>query len=99
MSTNLLNSGNSVSGQHRNRRVASVGSSPTIPTIKKLTTKQKTKLWNQLRKLDRDITEMDRFIKLNSYFTLNPKHLTANKNKRISLDLKRKEVRNKLKGY
>lgn len=100
MSTKLLNSGNSVRDEHRNRRIASVGLSPAFPTIKKLTIKQKTKLWQQLRKLDREVDRLKYAVKVNRFLYISKaKQLEADKVKLGKVDLKRKEVRNTLKGY
>lgn len=69
-----------------NGRIAGTGSSPVLPTKS-----QRTKLWKRLRRLDRQITK-------SSY----PFSITTGrqlKDKVIKLDQKRKDVRNKLKGY
>lgn len=69
-----------------NGRIAGTGSSPVLPTKS-----QRTKLWKRLRKLDRRISE------LSSPFSC---YFAKNSIEKIrKLDQKRKEVRNKLKGY
>lgn len=69
-----------------NGRIAGTGSSPVLPTKS-----QRTRLWKRLRKLDSQIA------KLSYPFSIyTARHL---KDKVKKLDQKRKEVRNKLKGY
>ena len=78
-------------------RSASVDSSSTRSTNIKLTSKSvRTRLWQRLRKLDRQITELDNGM----YSWLQTrKEQEKRVQKRIRLDQKRKDVRAKLKGY
>lgn len=76
-----------------------VGLSPTFSTISK---KKKQVLWNQLRKVDRQISKLlghscsvKYMLDSDWYHKVFPERIA----KIIKLDLKRKEIRNKLKGY
>jgi hypothetical protein len=76
-----------------------VGLSPTFSTISK---KKKQVLWNQLRKVDRQLSKLLGYIDSITlvlasdwYNRVYPERIA----KIIKLDLKRKEIRNKLKGY
>lgn len=88
------NSGDDVRGEHEVRRNASGGSNPSP-----LTKSVKTKLWNRLRKLDREIERLHK--KYNSILVRYkfPKDWQEIRLKINKLDLKRKETRLKLKGY
>ena len=94
----------SLSGQNRGRRVAGGGSSPP-PSIKVLTKSQKTKLWKRLRRYDSKIDPIKS--RLDSYYWQMERyrcwggieHPESLKEKFNKLDAKRKDVRNKLKGY
>lgn len=90
----MKNTGDSLSGQNKGRRTAGVGSSPTLPT--KL---QRTRLWNQLRKLDRQYgricAQIGCSIPFAKLFSYNEKLVT----KLGWIDQIRKKIRNKLKGY
>lgn len=77
------------------RRIAGTGSSPVLPTKSK-----RTRLWNRLRRLDREIWNLDKhhlygFGKYLFYKDEDKIDLS----KREILDQKRKEIRNRLKGY
>ena len=80
----------SLSGQNSSRRADGVGSSPALSKSKK------TALWKRLRKYDRKIGEIDRYIWL--FGAIDRKYISM-ETKRKKLDQKRKEVRMKLKGY
>lgn len=76
-----------------------VGLSPTFSTISK---KKKLSLWNQLRKTDRQISKLvgyydtiQKAMKSDWMHLYNPDKI----DKLIKLDIKRKNIRNKLKGY
>lgn len=73
------------------RRVTGVGSSPALPI------KEKTKLWNKLRKLDRKIGILDRELRRDFMFIIQGEF--EKEDKRDKLDKKRKYIRLKLKGY
>jgi len=60
-----------------------------VPPHRPLSVKEKTKLWKRLRDLDRKMSKFWPFY-----------HYQEHKEKEFNkLDLKRKEIRNKLKGY
>lgn len=83
----------SLSGQNMNGRIAGTGSSPVLPTKS-----QRTKLWNRLRKLDSNISLLDKNIPIIKM--IGPKkEFIKMTNKRVVLDQKRMDIRNKLKGY
>lgn len=98
---------NSLSGENIGGRTSCEGSSPSFSTISK---KQKTDLFEKLRKLDRKIAKLDETICFRkqiwpNYLSINFGHgfsgvktLTLIE-RRTKLDLKRKEVRNQRKGY
>jgi hypothetical protein len=90
----MKNLSDSLSGQNMDRRVAGIGSSPKHS----LSLKQKTKLWKKLRKLD---CEYSRLKDLNSsgWNLWYNRPYQANQAKMSEIDDKRKEIRNKLKGY
>ncbi len=83
----------SLSGQNRGRRVACVGSSPALSPSKK------TRLWQRLRKYDREIAEIDEVFKYGEFFIFDKKRIPVMKKSRQELDEKRRVVRMKLKGY
>ncbi len=83
----------SLSGQNRGRRVASVGSSPA------LSPSQKTRLWQRLRRYDRKIAQIDEVFKYGEWFISDKKRIPIMKNNRQKLDERRRVVRMKLKGY
>lgn len=82
----------SLRGQNECRRVAGVGSSPI------LSPSQKTRLWQRLRKYDRQIAKIDERSRWEYYF-VEKKDIPKLKKKRSDLDEKRKNVRRQLKGY
>ena len=73
------------------RRAAGAGSSPVLPTKS-----QRTKLWKRLRRLDRELYFYDTFLKKMTGYRIYRADLWV---EGIKLDQKRKEIRNKLKGY
>ncbi len=90
----------SLSGQNRCRRAAGLGSSPSLSILPK---SQKTRLWKRLREYDRKISKLKGTPawylygkKCQDYMSDSALKVLATIEK---LDAKRKEVRNKLKGY
>ena len=87
-------SGDSLSGQNKGRRAAGTGSSPVLPTKY-----ERTKLWNRLRELDRkhglQALYMKKCLSYLSYGDL----MEQARQKLLGIDLKRKSIRLKLKGY
>lgn len=82
--------GGSLRGQNKDRRIAGVGSSPTLPTKS-----ARTRLWKRLRKLDRDINSLDHL----TVYQFCQDELNKTLTRIEKLDAKRKQVRLKLKGY
>lgn len=85
----INNMGDSLSGQNKDRRIAGGGSNPSLPTKS-----VRTKLWKNLRKLDRKIGRLTRWIRLTCL-----EGAEYNSKTLLELDSKRKEIRLKLKGY
>ena len=84
-----------LSGQTEDRRIARVGSSPAPSTRS-----ERTRLWNRLRKLDRQIAEADNWLYYNSWslgWNTGKKKRDVEA-RRDRLDAKRKDVRMRLKG-
>ena len=85
------------------RRAAGDGSSPSSPTI--LPKWKKTRLWQQLRKLDRKCGKLLYYLQMSTYglppgkMNCKPQNYYKWKKDFEKYDEKRKEVRNKLKGY
>lgn len=85
--------GDSLSGQNNGRRADGAGSSPVLPTPS-----QRTKLWNQMRKADKDHQEEEDYLNRILFF----KNSDQIQESRITLqriDDKRMDIRLKLKGY
>lgn len=87
----MKNAENSLSGKNRGSLPTGAGSSPVSPTIKR-------KLWKALRLLDKQISFLDKILS-NVGHLLSNRGFKERKEKRITLDLKRKETRLKLKEY
>lgn len=88
--------GDSLRGQNKGRRVAGVGSSPALPTRS-----ERTRLWQRLRRLDRQIAGLDQWLYLNSWFRgwTTEQERGKKTERRAALDAKRRDARNRLKGY
>ena len=83
----------SLRGQNKGRRVAGVGSSPTLPNKS-----TRTRLWKRLRKLDAKIYDISCWID-HGYIYLTTKEYMEKLDKRDKWDEERKKIRLKLKGY
>lgn len=85
-----------LSGQAWDRRIASAGSSPA-PSTKS----ERTRLWNRLRRLDRQIAETDNWLYCNSWSLgwNTGKKMKDVETRRARLDAQRRDVRMRLKGY
>lgn len=88
----MNHSGDSLRGKNESRRAAGVGSTPTLPTKS-----VRTRLWQQLRKLD---SEMFRLKSPTYMFYVKDCDFIIKVNEKLKrADQKRIEIRNKLKGY
>ena len=81
-----------LSGQTEDRRIARVGSSPAPSTRS-----ERTRLWKQLRGLDRQIAEADNWLYYNSWLLRYGPEIRKVEDRRDRLDKKRKDVRMRLK--
>ena len=90
---------NRLGGQDTARSSGNVGSSPTFSTI---TPKKKAVLWNRLRKIDKQISKLLGYMHSIKRLQASDWHKIVwpeRIDKIIKLDLKRKQIRNELKGY
>lgn len=82
----------SLSGQNMRGRPAGVGSSPAPST---LSTKEKTRLWKRLRKLDREISLIPRYLLFEEWPYPDQRNEARGRFKRF--DEQRKQARLRLK--